>query len=338
MLKNPKVVSMFSGCGGMDLGFLQAGFDILFSNDFNPYACSVYRENIGEIYEGDIQKVSLSLIPSSDVFIAGFPCQPFSSAGKRLSDLDVRGNLYIECLKYIDIHNPYFVVFENVQGILSAKNQDGSSFIETVETLLRNTGYGYDVKLQLMKSEEYGVPQRRKRVIIVGVRKDLNIDYVFPEKKEETEQLTVQHIINLSPDIQQQGDVMPFSPQSKLLIPYIKEGGSWKDIPYDVLPERLKKIRDNMKKYHSPNFYRRFARHEINGTITATATPEKCGIIHPLADRRYSVREVARFQTFPDDFIFSGKSLSPKYRVIGNAVPPLLAYEIGMSIKRYFPL
>lgn len=93
------------------------------------------------------------------------------------------------------------------------------------------------------------------------------------------------------------------SPQSKKLVPFIPERGSWKDIPYEHLPERLKKIRDNMKKYHSSNFYRRFARNEINGTITAASTPENSGILHPLEDRRYSVREIARIQSFPDNYI-----------------------------------
>ena len=101
------------------------------------------------------------------------------------------------------------------------------------------------------------------------------------------------------------------------------------------MPERLKKIRDDIKKYRAPNFYRRFARNEINGTITAAATPENCGIIHPLEDRRYSVREIARIQSFPDDFIFVGESIQAKYRVIGNAVPPLLAKEIGTSILEH---
>lgn len=121
------------------------------------------------------------------------------------------------------------------------------------------------------------------------------------------------------------------SPQSKALIKHIPEGGSWKNVPYEFLPDRLKRIKDNMKKYHSPNFYRRFSRNEIAGTITAAATPENSGIIHPIEDRRFSVREIARIQTFPDNYEFIG-SVSGMYKIIGNAVPPKIGEVIGKSI------
>ena len=126
-----------------------------------------------------------------------------------------------------------------------------------------------------------------------------------------------------------------FSPQALEMINYISEGGSWKDVPYEHLAPRFQKIRDNMKKYHSPNFYRRFSRDEICGTITASAQPENCGIIHPTENRRYTVREVARIQTFPDDFKFitdTPKNITAMYKVIGNAVPVTLAYNIAKAI------
>ena len=117
------------------------------------------------------------------------------------------------------------------------------------------------------------------------------------------------------------------------MLHFINEGGSWKDIPYEKLPSRLKKIRDEIKKYRSPNFYRRFSRDEINGTITATATPENCGIIHPVFNRRYTLRECARIQSFDDSFIFETNSISAGYRIIGNAVPPKLAFHIAKRLK-----
>ena len=282
-MKKPTVVSLFSGCGGMDLGFINAGFDVVFAKDNNSYACEVYKHNIGDILNEDVRKLSPENLPFGEVFLSGFPCQPFSSAGSRLADLDDRGNLYLECLRFIRVQNPYFVVFENVTGILTAKNKDGSSFVQTVLDLLGKCGMGYDTYIETLFAPDYGVPQKRKRVFIIGVRKDLSIQYKFPDKiNTPFEELTVGHVIDISSNIPNQEDILPFSPLSKQLIPYIREGGSWKDIPYDVLPERLKKIRDNMKKYKSPTFYRRFARNEINGTITATASPEKCGIIQPI--------------------------------------------------------
>ena len=117
----------------------------------------------------------------------------------------------------------------------------------------------------------------------------------------------------------------------------IPEGGSWKDIPYKNLPPRLKRIRDSMAKYHAPNFYRRFARTEISGTITASAQPENCGIIHPTENRRLNIREIARIQTFPDDFIFIDKTvkdITAMYKVIGNAVPCKLAFVIASAIMK----
>ncbi|EQC68771.1 DNA-cytosine methyltransferase [Streptococcus sp. HSISB1] len=167
----------------------------------------------------------------------------------------------------------------------------------------------------------------------MGIRKDIDIDYRFPEPLSYNyDKLTVGEVLKDIDNVANQNEVWELSPQSQELVKYIPEGGSWKNIPYDKLPERMKKIRDNMKRYHSPNFYRRFARHEINGTITAAATPENCGILHPLENRRYSVREVARIQSFPDTYEFIGDSVSSKYKIIGNAVPPKLGEAIGKSI------
>lgn len=113
---------------------------------------------------------------------------------------------------------------------------------------------------------------------------------------------------------------------------FVKKGRSWKNIPPELLPPRFKRIYDNPKKYHAPNFYRRFALGEINGTITASAQPENCGITHPIENRRYTVREVARIQSFPDDYVFSSIPLQSQYKVIGNAVPPVLAWVVAKAL------
>ncbi|MCC3865932.1 DNA cytosine methyltransferase [Terrisporobacter petrolearius] len=330
------VVSLFSGCGGFDLGLKESGFNIIWANDFDKSAVEIYRHNIGNIIQGDIREIDEKQIPNSDVIVAGFPCQPFSSAGNRLGINDERGNLYLECLRIINEKKPKVVIFENVRGILTSKNDDGSLLIDSINSMLEDIKPGYTVKHKLVKASDYGVPQNRYRVIFVAFRNDLGIEYEFPEPTHNIDDklLTVGEVIKINSDVKNQDEVWEFSPQSKLLIPFIKEGGSWKDIPYEHLPQRLKNIRDNMKKYRAPNFYRRFARNEINGTITAAATPEKCGIIHPTEDRRYSVREVARIQSFPDEFEFIGDSIPNKYKVIGNAVPPLLGKVIGNSIRQ----
>lgn len=324
-----KLVSLFSGCGGMDLGFVQAGYDIVFANDIDSDAVATYRENIGEIIQKDIREIHEDDIPDCDIIVGGFPCQPFSSAGNRKGVADERGTLFHETVRIINKIQPKVVLFENVRGILSIKNDDGSKLIDEIERILDESGY--NVNYKLLKASDYGVPQNRYRVIIVGLRKDLNKSFVFP-KPIQSDNLTLGSVLEgLNPNLANH-EHWRFSPQSQEIIPYIKEGGSWKDIPYDKLPERMKRIRDNIKKYKSPNFYRRYSRDEICGTITAAATPENCGIIHPTEDRRFTVREIARIQSFPDDFVFVANSIAGKYKIIGNAVPPKLAYIIANQI------
>ena len=203
-----------------------------------------------------------------------------------------------------------------------------------VEDLESMNDVGYNVIYQLVNAADYGVPQNRQRVIFVGVRKDLGIEFAFPPKQSK-EGLTLRHVLDMPADAPNQVD-WPLSPQAMDMISRIPEGGSWKDVPYEHLAPRFQRIRDDMKRYHSPNFYRRFSRDEIAGTITASAQPKNCGIIHPLENRRFTIREIARIQTFPDDFLFidsSLKDITAMYKVIGNAVPVNLAFVIATAIR-----
>ncbi|MFQ9514364.1 MAG: DNA cytosine methyltransferase [Eubacterium sp.] len=331
----PKMVSLFSGCGGLDLGFKMADFDIIWANDFDSDAQAVYRLNIGEIDERDIISVGEDEIPDCDILTAGFPCQPFSNAGNRKGVHDSRGMLYKECLRIIEKKMPKVIVFENVKGLLSTKYIDGRKLVDVIiEDLSSMNEIGYNVDYKLINSSDYGVPQNRQRVVFVGVRKDLEVDFVFPDKQEK-QGLTLGNILDIPVDVANQVD-WPLSPQAMEMITYIPEGGSWKDVPYEHLAPRFKKIRDNMKKYHSPNFYRRFGRNEICGTMTASAQPENCGIVHPTENRRFTIREVARIQSFPDDFIFidnNMRDVTAMYKVIGNAVPVKMANVIANAIR-----
>lgn len=330
----PRLISLFSGCGGMDLGFKKAGFNIVWANDFDSDAQAVYSLNLGKIDKRDILTVNEDEIPDGDILTAGFPCQPFSNAGNRKGVHDSRGMLYKECLRIIEKKMPMAIVFENVKGLLSTKYIDGRNLAEViVEDLSTMNGVGYNVVYQLVNAVDYGVPQNRQRVLFVGVRKDLGVTFSFPPKQSK-DNLTLMHVLDVPKDVANNVD-WAFSPQALEMIAHIPEGGSWKDVPYECLAPRFQRIRDDMKKYHSPNFYRRFARDEICGTITASAQPENCGIIHPTENRRFTVREVARIQTFPDDFRFitdTPKHIVAMYKVIGNAVPVKLAYNIGKAI------
>jgi len=330
--EKPKVVSLFSGCGGLDHGFHKAGYDIVYANDIDPSIEATYNKNLGKIEIKDICEVDKNSLPECDIVLAGIPCQPFSSAGNRKSTQDQRGNLFLQVMEVVDKKNPAVVIFENVRGFLSAKDGNDRSMPDRIKEEL--SFHGYKLHYKLLNAADYDVPQNRYRVILIGIRDDISINYEFPEPTNNKQSLTVGNIINRPFPNGYTEEVWDLSPQSSSVAKHIPEGGSWKSVPYEMLPNRLKKIKDNMKKYRSPNFYRKFSRNEIMGTITAASTPENSGILHPLEDRRYSVREIARFQSFPDDFEFIGTSIPKKYKMIGNAVPCNLSYHIAASLKK----
>lgn len=395
----PKIVaSLFSGCGGLDLGFT-GGFhflgreyprldtEIVFANDFDIDAQSCYNNNPllaqggAECLLGDIRNIAADDIPDFDILLAGFPCQPFSNAGSRKGVYDVngRGTLFEECERIIEAkvnagHRPQAFVFENVRGILSSKMPDGSTSVPQ-EISNRMTNLGYEMSMRLVCASDYGVPQQRYRVLIIGVDAELGIgafdfdtmqqvvrQYNLPSKsfgKDEELLLgnilqgvndaydvvwdyseTTQHMVNLIGGCQHGLEAFDyFVPgfNKKDLPDIVFKGRSWKDIPYDLLPPRFMRIADDPKRYHAPNFFRRFAFGEINGTITASAQPENCGITHPVENRRYSVRECARIQSFPDNFVFGNIPVQSQYKVIGNAVPPVLGWVIARSLLNYLP-
>lgn len=345
-----KIVSLFTGCGGFDLGF-SGNFDfmgkhieklpteIVFANDIDIDAVSVYKENSkywghDTIEHNDVRNLNFDNISACDILLAGFPCQPFSNAGNRKGVNDHRGTLYEDILRFVDNKQPKIVVLENVKGILSSKMPTGITVVKEIVSKLQKKGYNVS-EPKILKASNYGVPQNRERVIIIGVRNDLNIipnvDEIINYKLDFNEEdLFVGNVLKIPSDTPNVKDVWDLSPQALNLVKYIKR--SWKDVPYEALPLRMQKIRDNMKKYHSPNFYRRFALNEIMGTVTASAQPENCGIVHPIENRRYSVREIARFQSFPDDYTFNAPLIQNKYKVIGNAIPPILANAIAKYV------
>lgn len=328
----PRLVSLFSGCGGMDKGFELAGFNRVWANDFDKDAQRIFKLNLGDIDCRDITKVPVSDIPECDIITAGFPCQPFSNAGNRKGVYDKRGELYLECLRIIESKKPKAVLFENVKGLLSSKHQSGKKLIDVIKEDLENLGYTINYKV--VNASDYGVPQNRERMLMVGVRNDLKVSFQFPPVIEDKSVLTLRHILDIPKNVPNQVD-WKLSPQAMAMVEQIPEGGSWKNIPYENLSPRFKRIADDPKRYHAPNFYRRWSRDEIAGTITASAQPENCGIVHPTINRRFNIREIARIQTFPDDFVFvdeTQKDIVAMYKVIGNAVPVRLAEVIGNAI------
>lgn len=330
-INKPRLVSLFSGCGGMDLGFEQAGYEIVWANDIDPDACETYRHNIGEIVEGDVTGLPIPHLPNIDVLTAGFPCQPFSNAGSRKGVKDPRGTLYENTMDFIEVIQPRAVVFENVRGLLSTKIDD-ANFIDVLEGRLK--GMGYSVAHRLMNFSHFGVPQNRIRVVVIGVKDPKLLDHAYPEITVGADLSLKATLAGLRKTLPNQNEHMKLNPQALHYGAMIPPGGSWKSLPYDILPDRWKKIRDNMAKYHYPNFFRRYAENEISGTITAAFKPENAGVWHPKESRIYSVREIARIQTFPDTFVFKGRTVKSKYQQIGNAVPPHMAFQIASQLKK----
>lgn len=391
-----RVASLFSGCGGLDLGFTggfdsrgwslpKTGFEVVFANDFDADAAFVYRSNPSYLnaehfLEGDIREVPANDVPDFDVLLAGFPCQPFSNAGSRqgIDDKGGRGTLFYECERILK-HcaklpgglMPQAFVFENVRGIMSTK-MPGKDRTVPEEIERRMSNLGYNVVTKLLKASHYGVPQSRYRVLIIGVREDLPpfdfslLDQVarkagLPSELDSPDRLTLGSVLcDIPRDAPQREDYWKYSPGGQRMVDLIgpcldggealkkfkkrtpvdeisdtiRQGKSWKNIdPSDMSP-RFRKIHDNPQTYRAPNFYRRFALGEIAGTITASAQPENCGITHPFENRRMTVREIARIQTFPDDFSFPSRSMAAPYKVIGNAVPPVLGWVIAMALKQ----
>ena len=328
--KKWRVGSMFAGCGGFDLGFHQAGLDIAWANDLDADACETYRQNIGEIIEQDVNTIEPEDLDKINVLVAGFPCQPFSNAGSRRGTKDKRGNLFKKTFDFIEAYEPEVILYENVRGFLSFQGKNGKLIDDIADKL--EDRYGYTCKYKLLNLSHFGVPQRRIRVVLVAVKNAAYVEHIFPEitiGKDLSIQTTLQGLSEKTPN---QKELLPLNPQAIHYGKMIPEGGSWKSLPYEVLPTRWKKIRDNMEKYHYPNFFRRYDRTDIMGTITAAFKPENAAVWHPLENRVYSVREIARFQTFPDDFVFHGRSIKSKYQQIGNAVPPHFAKQLGERI------
>lgn len=393
-LKNDdlRILSLFSGCGGMDIGFnggfkfrnkkyKKTKFRTILANDIDPAATLVYESNEKyfkghEILEADVKEIPHDSIPDFDFMLAGFPCQPFSNAGLRKGINDERGNLFEECEKIIQekINHgcaPMGFVFENVRGILSSKMSDGTSIPD--EIVKRTKDLGYNTVYKLVKASNYGVPSARYRVIIIGLRKDLgtfNFDLLdeivqehkIPNEKNDPYELMLGSVLSdIDKTMTHHDEFWKYSPSGQYMIDKIgpcygnrevlnqfksktpienmpsevHQGRSWKNMDREDMSPRFQRIHDDPAKYRAPNFYRRFSLTEINGTITASAQPEACGITHPLENRRYTIREIARIQSFPDDFVFPYSTIANAYKVIGNAVPPILAWVIASAISKH---
>lgn len=374
-----KVISFFSGAGGMDLGFVFAGHEIIWSNDFDQYAVETYNNNIGfkknhksmlgdivSLLDTDYEKIS-SIIPDGDIIIGGFPCQGFSIANINRSMEDSRNFLYEQLLKAISVKQPKYFLLENVKGLESMeKGQILSMILDDLEVagaskskFFPGEGQGYTVVYGIHNALSFGVPQNRERVIILGIRNDIIADnYLLQHfdssksngKYDSRKILSVKG--NYSQDSNEKFFMTPTEIANKLYDSFLTD--SKYEIPYNGKTFKFNTLKDSISdlpdKFDSEilNHVGTMCKVNIKNSVGNRATdwdkhaPTIMGrgsgtggpLIppHPNKQRRLSVRETARIQTFPDKFEFFGSN-SAAYRQIGNAVPVLMAYNIAKIFK-----
>ncbi|CZI16407.1 DNA cytosine methyltransferase [Legionella pneumophila serogroup 1] len=325
----PRILSLFSGCGGLDLGFHQEGYKTIWANDFNTWAAKTFTHNFGNVMHcGDIEEIdpySDRTIPDCDLILGGFPCQDFSMIWKRPGLNGERGNLYKSFLRFIDAKKPQAFVAENVKGLLSANKNRA---IETIIKDFEDIAPGYLVKIQLYNFADYGVPQFRERVLIVGIRKDTGFNFVHPEPTHGNGRqpyFTAGEALNGVEKAPYNNEHMNAQPRTIEMLKLIPEGGNFTDIPKDH-PLYVKGMISHV--------YRRIHRNEPAKTIIAAGGGGTWGYHFP-EPRPLTNRERARLQSFPDDFYFEG-SIAEVRRQIGNAVPPKGVNLLARSLKPLF--
>jgi len=305
------VISFFCGCGGFDLGF-QGGFEyngtaydklpfnVIAAYDFDPLCVQTYNDNIHEVAEQlDLGTADVSKMPYADILAGGFPCQDFSLCGPLLGLESERGRLYLAMKRYMNFHKPKMVIGENVYNLLNMKNGE---VLKRILSDFEEEGYKFTV--WKMPCKKYGIPQMRMRIIVVGIREDIFERKGFPIPPEESSDIkTIEWAI---------GDLINVTDES---IPNQSQYFRANKTPGNGVQG------DEVSKRDQPAY-------------TVRANSRSHIQFHYELPRRLTVRECARIQTFPDTFVFK-HSLTRNMRQIGNAVPPLLAYKVGCSVKNY---
>ncbi|MDE5857715.1 MAG: DNA (cytosine-5-)-methyltransferase [Muribaculaceae bacterium] len=324
----PTYIDLFSGSGGFSLGFDKAGFENIFSVEYDHEICRTYNYNFPNhhLFEIDITKLTSDEIKKAingrkiDVIIGGPPCQGFSMAsniGRKFLD-DPRNNLFKEFVRVVDIVKPTCFVMENVARLYTRLN--GSTRFEIIK---RFEEVGYKVEAQIVCASDFGVPQNRYRVLFIGIKNNIDTDIVFP-RKHSGSKMTIKDAIDCYPPLQSgQNSLIPnhqaMTHSSQMLekMSYVKDGGSRMDIPEEIRPQK--------------GDIRKYIRYDsTKPSICITGDMRK--VFHYSQNRALTVRELAAIQSYPDNFIFLGNSIKQQ-QMVGNSVPPKLAYCIAESIK-----
>lgn len=332
-LRNYQLIELFAGAGGLALGMEKAGFESVLLNEIDKHACNTLRQNRPHwnVLEGDISNIDFSPYNEKiDILSGGFPCQAFSYAGKKLGFEDTRGTLFFEFARAVKQTNPKVIVAENVRGLLK---HDNGHTLESIRNVIDELGYQL-VEPRILKAVFYQVPQKRERLILVGIRKDYaeKVQFIWPSPYSR---------IMTMRDALKQGQLfdsdVPVSagqryPKRKAeILSMVPQGGYWRDLPDDLQREYMKK--SYFLGGGKTGMARRLSWEEPSLTLTCSPAQKQTERCHPQETRPLTVREYARIQTFPDNWQFAGP-LTSQYKQIGNAVPVNLAYALGRALAR----
>lgn len=322
-------IDLFCGAGGLSLGFDNAGFENVFSVEFNPDFAKTYKRNFPahNLIVDDVRNIDSEMIRNIvgnkeiDVIIGGPPCQGFSIAGNigRTFIDDERNRLFKEFVRFVACVQPKMFVMENVAAM--ATHLKGKT-IKTIVESFENAGCGYQVNYEVLNSADYGIAQERRRIVVVGVRKDIDSEFFYPKKSDKT--YTIKDVIDDLPKLSsgEASDIpnhiaMKHSEQMLEKMSYVRDGGNRMDIPEELRPRS--------------GDVRKYIRYD-SSKPSVCVTGDMRKIFHYEQNRALTARELARIQSFPDDFIFEGASIQIQQQ-IGNAVPPKLAYQIAMQVE-----
>lgn len=330
--KDYSVLELFAGAGGLAIGLEKAGLKCVALNEIDKWACQTLRKNRPNwnVLEGDVKTFDFSDYHHKvDVVTGGFPCQAFSYAGKKLGLNDARGTLFYEFARVVKEVMPPICIGENVRGLLS--HEKGKT-LEGMISILDEIGYQV-VPVQVLKAIHYRVPQKRERLFLVGLRKDIDLKYAYPNayNKIYTLQDALKKGALYDTDVpESQGSKYPIT--KKEVLDLVPPKGYWRDLPLEL-----------QQSYMGKSFYqgggktgmaRRIGWDEPCLTLTCSPAQKQTERCHPDETRPFTVREYARIQTFPDSWEFVG-SVAQQYKQIGNAVPVNLGKEVGYSIIKF---
>jgi DNA (cytosine-5)-methyltransferase 1 len=319
-------IEVCAGCGGLSSGFMNAGFKPLLLNEIQKPFCKTLRKNHPgvNIMEGSMLDLDLKPYKGKvDVLQGGVPCQAFSHAGERKGLEDPRGQLIVHFNKLINDCEPRMFLVENVKGLTTHNN--GETLRGVIE-LFQNGGK-YNVYHKILNAKDYNVPQKRERVIIIGVHSSITQEFTYPEKSNKIV-LLKDVLVDVPPS---PGATYP--PNKAQVMELVPQGGCWVDLPEDVQRAYMGE-RGMAAGGGKRGMARRLSMNEPCLTLTTSPCQKQTERCHPIETRPLNVREYARIQTFPDSYVFEG-SVGNQYKQIGNAVPVNLAYAIACQIRQF---